>query len=449
MDHESFATRAAFIHLVRSGHSIEEAVEKVGRSRAWGYKWWRRFQEGQDWEALQDRSRRPHHPRRLPEEVYRAIRQARSELEAEAHQGKGLGYIGSHAIQARLRQQGLSPLPSISTIERELRRAGMTRPKRKGQTPSIHYPHLRPTRPHQLIQADILPRYLTGGLAVACFNAIDVVSRYPSGRQYERRTAQNAVDFLLAVWQEQGLPEYQQVDNESCFSGGYRHPGVLGKVIRLALFLGVQLVFSPYYHPESNGTVERFHQDYARFVWEGTHLPDLEGVRERSARFFYLYRSSHHHSHLQGRSPQEVHQESLPPRTIPPDFRLPDPLPLTAGQVHFIRAVDEHRQVKVLNMQWDVPKAEPHQGVWVTLNLSPQGATLSVFDKAPGVPGRRCLVKHPFPLKEKVIPLAPEFRPRPKQPTAVRRGLTALATLAAVVGSLVLRPPARLRSFEG
>jgi hypothetical protein len=216
------------------------------------------------------------------------------------------------------------------------------------------------------------------------------------------------------VWQAQGLPDYQQLDNEGCFSGGFTHPGVLGKVVRLGLLVGTQLVFSPFYHPESNGTVERFHQDYAKFVWKKEVLADLSSVRQRSALFFRNYRASRHHSQLQGDSPIERHL-AQPKRTIPAGFRLPNSLPLTAGQVHFMRAVDEQRQVKVLNLKWDVPKAQPSQGVWVTLNLTPAGATLTVFDAAPDAAKRTRLAKHPFPLKEKVVPLQEAFHPKRQQ----------------------------------
>ncbi len=431
---EEMATRRAFIHLVRSGKSVAAAAAEVGRSRAWGYKWWHRFREARDWAALQDLSRRPRgSPGRLPARVYQDIRRVRSVLEAEAAGKQHLGYIGAHAIRARLQEEGITPLPSISSIERELRRAGMADPKQHTPPPETRYPHLRPTRPHQLIQADITPKHLTGGTSIACFNAIDVVSRYPSGRQYLRRTAKNAVHFLLAVWQEQGLPEYQQVDNESCFSGGYTHPAVLGQVVRLALLMGVQLVFSPYYHPESNGTVERFHRDYSRFVWEKALLPDLAGVRQRSACFFQNYRTSRHHSRLAGRSPAMVQQETPPQRTVPADFHLPERLPLTAGQVHFIRAVNKTGKVKVLNLLWEVPDAQPHQGVWGTLNLSPKGATLLVFDEAPDATKRHLLVNYPFPLQEEVIPLAPEFRGK-------QRGWPSLRDLVGVLKALVYRP---------
>ncbi len=417
--------RKQFVHLVRSGQNKAQAARIVERSRSWGSKWWQRYcQEG--WQGLEDRSRRPkRHPTRLPEEVRTAIRRVRSELEATASQAEQLGYIGAAAIRGRLQEEGIQPLPSISSIERELRRAGMTHPRRKTTATEIVYPHLRPSRPHELNQADILPRFLSGGEAVACFNAIDVVSRYPTTAQYARRTAQNACAFLWRVWQEQGLPRYQQVDNESCFSGGYSHPYVLGKVVRLALWVGVELVFSPFYHPKSNCFVERFHQDYAAFVWDKVHLADRAAVQKRSALFTRLYRSSRHHSQLAGRSPAECHR-SVARRTLPPHLQRPTSLPLTAGRVHFIRATDAQRRIRVLNHEWDVPAAQPYQGVWATLYLSPKKATLSVFDAAPDAPKRRLLAKHPFPLQEEVVPLQPAFRAH--RPPRHRRLLNRLLT---------------------
>ena len=373
-------------------------------------EWWGRFRENQDWEDLRNRPRTPkRQARKLSSAVRQAIRQVRSELEAEAQDKDELDYVGAFAIRSCLQAREVKPLPSISSIERELHLAGMVKPYQKTVPVDIDYPSLHPTHPLGLIQADILPRFLTGGSAIACFNAIDVVSRYPGGQQYANRTTAVACDFLWSIWQELGLPEYQQLDNEGCFSGGFTHPGVIGKVIRLALWVGVQLVFSPLAHPESNGFVERFHQGYANFVWKKELLPDLPAVRQRSALFYRNYRASRHHSQLAGRSPEECHL-AYPTYKIPEGLCLPPKLPLTTGQVHFLRAVDANRQVKVLNLAWDVPNTEPHQGVWITINFSLSGsAALSVFDAAPDAAKRTRLVSHPFQLKDSVLPLSKEF----------------------------------------
>jgi transposase InsO family protein len=350
MKTQEYELRKALVHLMRSGKSAKQAAQELGRSRAWAEKWWRRFRQNQNWDDLQDQPRVPkNQPTQLPIFVRKSIRQARSELEADAHEQNSLGYIGAYAIRAHLQAEQIEVLPSIGSIERELRAAAMVQPRQKHPVVDVHYPCLQVTESHQLIQADILPRYLTGGASIACFNAIDVVSRYPSGRQFEQRTARNACEFLFAVWQEQGVPAFQQVDNEGCFSGGYTHAGVWGQLVRLALLVGTQLVFSPFYHPESNGFVERFHQDYANFVWHKAELPNVAAVRQRSILFFQNYRRSHHHSQLQGCSPAELHK-STPIHPLPDDFTLPKNLPLTDGQIHFIRAVDQKQCIQVLNI---------------------------------------------------------------------------------------------------
>jgi transposase/transposase InsO family protein len=400
--------RQAFIHLVRSGKTVSQAAQELGRSRSWGYKWKARYEQ-EGWAGVKERSRAP---RRVARQTLTTVRQeivrVRSMLEAEAQEPDQLGYIGAPAIYARLQSSGLQPLPGLSTIERLLRRAGMTKPHLPKEKKEIQYPHLKPTAPYQLTQVDIVPHYLTGGESIACFNSIDVVSRYPAGKQFPSKSSANATDFLVHTWRELGLSEYLQMDNESCFSGGYKHPGVIGKVVRLALYVGVEPVFSPFYHPESNGSVERFHQDYSGFVWQKAYLENLAAVHQRSALFFPTYRNSHHHSALNGQSPFEVHT-AMPRRQLPADFSLPDKLPLTAGRVHFIRAVDNNRLVLILNKTWSAGLASPGQGVWATLFLTPKGATLRIYDAAPDAPKRRCLAVHPFPLKEPVAPWSAQF----------------------------------------
>ena len=412
------AQRERAIHLLRRGRSVSEVAQALGRSERWVRKWRRRFEE-EGWEGLKSRSRRPHRlARQLPDEVRQAILEARSELEAEAARGEGLKFIGSPAIRTRLKEKGVTPLPSRRTIERVLQQAGMTRPRQPSKAQEPAYPRLRPDHPHTLVQVDIYPRYLQGGQSVACFNGLDVVSRHPVCQAYPRRRSQEAADFLRHLWATLGVPRYTQVDNEACFSGGFTHPCVLGRVVRLALMAGTELVFSPPRHPRSQGAVERFHRTYARHVWEDTLLADIPQVNERATRFVQRY-IRRPHPQLDERTPQQVH-ESRPARPLPAHFPdpaepLPERLPLYAGRVHFIRRVDEEGRVNVLNHAWAVPGAAVGQGVWVTLTLTPQGAYLEVFDAAPDAPTRHCLVRHPFPVKEPIRPW-PQASPR-KRPS--------------------------------
>jgi len=99
----------------------------------------------------------------------------------------------------------------------------------------------------------------------------------------------DAADFLVHTWQTLGISQYTQVDNGGCFSGGFTHPYVLCQVVRLALLVGTELLFSPYYHPASNGSVERFHQDYDQHVWQDTELADIPAVQQQAEDFFTQY----------------------------------------------------------------------------------------------------------------------------------------------------------------
>jgi transposase InsO family protein len=409
MKASNYLERKTAIHLIRSGISANEVAVTLGRSPSWVYKWWDRHKE-RGWDGLHDQSRAPkNHPNELPKRVKQEIRKARSELEAEAKEPGKLVYIGAPAIKARLRKRMIRPLPSIGSIERELRNAGMTNPCEKEEPPKLKYPHLQPTRARYLVQVDIFPHYLPGGDSTACFNAIDVVSRYPAGMQSSTKRSKDAVQALLHVWRELGLPDYTQVDNESCFSGGFTHPYVLGKVLRLALLVGTELVFSPVYHPESNGTVERFHQDYDCNVWKKIELPDLKAVKDYSPIFYNAYRKSHHHSALKGKSPADIHL-ARPLHRLPTSFKAPAKLPLTAGKVHFMRRVNQDRKVRILNVDWDISQANPDQGVWATLDIWPHTAKLHFFDAAPDAIRRRLLASHPFPIKDPVVPLQPQFQ---------------------------------------
>jgi hypothetical protein len=171
--------------------------------------------------------------------------------------------------------------------------------------------------------------------------------------------------------------------------------------VRLALQAGTELIFSPVRHPQSNGFVERFHQDYDKHVWEDTYLNSIPEVREQGHLFFTLYRKRPH-SRLNEQTPEDVHQL---PKQLSPDLKpATQKRPLYAGQVHFIRKVLPDNTISVLNVNWPVPAAVPNEGVWATLSIAPVGAKLVVFEDAPDVPNRKRLAIHPFKLSEPVLP---------------------------------------------
>lgn len=75
--------------------------------------------------------------------------------------------------------------------------------------------------------------------------------------------------------------------------------------------------------------------------------------------------------------PAVIHQQSTP-RQLPADFTLSgQKLPLREGRIHFMRRVSPQGQVRVLNVDWNVPRFDPLKGVWVTIEFRTMGALLS------------------------------------------------------------------------
>jgi putative transposase len=419
-DHQWQSEREKAIHLLRSGLTVTQVSQEMGRSSSWVSKWKTRYAT-QGWAGLVSQSRAPKHsPHEYDEETRQMIGQIRSELEAEGAKGQGLCYVGAPTIRARLQQRlpAGTAIPRTATIERVLHDAGMTRPK-QDPAKAVAYPRLHPTAPHQVHQIDIVPHHFSKDpQAVDCFNGLDVVSRYPTGHTYAHKSSQDAARFLLKLWRELGIATYTQMDNESCFCGGHTHPYVLGKVVRLCLLVGTQPIFIPIRHPKSNGAVERFHQAYDKHVWEAHYLADLTTVNFHGDAFFAAYRASHYPSALGGRTPQQTHQ-AYPQRGLPREF-IPDlkALPITEGQIHFIRKVEADGAVPILNARWPVSDSQVGQGVWTTLTLSTgkTNAELAVYTDAPDALSRHRLITHPFPIPGPVVPLSPDFRPTVAQP---------------------------------
>jgi putative transposase len=59
------------------------------------------------------------------------------------------------------------------------------------------------------------------------------------------KQAPDVVDALVEGWQKLGCPRYLQMDNELSFGGSNRHPRSFGILLRLCLYLGVEVVFIP------------------------------------------------------------------------------------------------------------------------------------------------------------------------------------------------------------
>jgi putative transposase len=159
--------------------------------------------------------------------------------------------VGARTIAGRLAQLGFTSSLSLASIQRILRAAGLTQPvwggRRQGLLP------LATSLGGKSIQAtDIITRHLRGGAVIENFHTIDHFSHAVWLGQYRDQTAAITRQFLLENWTQLGLPHLHQFDNVGAFSGGHTHPRVLGQVVRLCLFCGIEPLFTPFYDAQRN-----------------------------------------------------------------------------------------------------------------------------------------------------------------------------------------------------
>src|SRR5437016_14036194 len=119
--------------VVLEGRSPIELARSHGISQSWIYELVARYRQG-GYPALEPRSRRPRScPHRLATDVQNAIFDLRRELAAAGHDA------GAHTIAHHLTGR-VDKVPSVATIWRVLRRAGLISPQPQ-KRPRSSYKH--------------------------------------------------------------------------------------------------------------------------------------------------------------------------------------------------------------------------------------------------------------------------------------------------------------------
>src|SRR4030042_773673 len=243
-----YERRCRAIDLLNAGVRFEKILGELQRGRFWLAKWIRRY-KALGLEGLQDRSRTPKHVRnRTPGSTVRKILALRDELGAHKTRRAAFAGIGAETIHFELHRRGTRHLPSISTIEKILARAGKTKRVKAGRPPGgPPYPYVPARKIGDLQQTDLVgPRHLRGSRGVTrfySFHTIDVAGQTASAHQFRDKRTLSLLSHLLDTWHFMGLPKVSQMDNEMSASGGGRYRYSLSQVIRLHLLLGIQLLF--------------------------------------------------------------------------------------------------------------------------------------------------------------------------------------------------------------
>jgi hypothetical protein len=218
---------------------------------------------------------------------------------------------------------------------------------------------------------------------------------------------------VLEAFAVLGLPDFLQLDNDAAFTGLGRSKPVIGRFLRLLLYLGIEVIFIPPGEPQRNHLVERVNGIWARSFWDKEHFSSVRAVRRKAPQFLRWY-DTYAPPSLQGQSVQQAAaQQRWPKLRAAQIARLPTALPLTAGRLHFVRRVAANGEINVLKEQWKVSKTMRGKYVWATLDLRRQ--ELAIYYRASLRVPARLLRKYEYEVNEPLQSLLPEYKRRARQ----------------------------------
>jgi transposase len=405
---EEIRYRRLAFKLFDQEKSPTEILARLPRSRSWLGKWKQRFAH-EGWEALDSLAKAPHHsPHAYPSEAVKVVVRIRKRFAQSP-----VGHVGARAIRQELvRHRLLTPVPSLKTITRWLKAADLIASPSEPD-PEAYYPAPRGSDAVVLCACDWTERYFTGGAKVFVFHTIEHRSHALAQTLRSNKSTASTCAHLLEGCAQLGIPDLLQLDNDAAFTGLGRTPGVLGRFVRLALYLGIELLFIPPGEAKRNHVVERVHGTWAESFWNKHHFTSLRDLARQSPKFLDWY-----HEY----APQALGGLTVKPAARPrqgkklgrrQSAQIPEEVPLTAGRVHFIRKVDAQGEITILQEPWKVSKSLVGQYVWATLDTG-KGA-LSISHRRSTRAQPRLLKQYGYTIDEKVHKLRPEFHRRARK----------------------------------
>ena len=400
---QEWQQRKTAIRLWLKGKSSARILALVSRSRAWLSKWKERYRQ-YGWKGLRSESRKPHRSihaypptiRRLIERAYRRVQKRR------------WGLRGLSAIRRELRvTYRLRPTPSVSTIRRVLRAAGVVKRRQPVKSEAV-YPHPRPTATYTIQAMDWTERFLRGGAKVYVFHTIDLSTRACAQTIYPDKTTRSVAAHLKKVWKTRGIPQGLQMDNDAAFYGSRRVPRHVGYIVRLCLYVGIEPIFIPVGEAKRNGDVEQLHGVWDTAVWQQVQFDTVAATQAFTPQFERWYMNEYEPPNLNGQTPRAVERGRPRVRLTEAHWQaIPDDLPIVAGRIQFIRRVSVDGTIEVLNEHWPISKRLAGEYVWATLWTHRH--LLEVFHQNSAGLRLKRIKSFRYVLDEPVEPLAPEF----------------------------------------
>ena len=307
--------RLDFVRLAeRDGANVSQLCDRFGISRTTGYKWLRRYRE-KGKSGLHNLSRRPRNsPNKTPSSVEQAVLRIR-----DRHPR-----WGGRKIHARMRMNGLTDIPTPSTITEILRRNGRLNPEEARKHRA--FKSFEMEHPNEMWQMDFKGNFaLECGIRCHPLTVLDDHSRFLLGLQAcpnERRATVR--EQLTTIFRLHGLPEAMVMDNGSPWGSASK-----GRFTVLTIWLirlGIFVIYAGFYHPETIGKDERLHRTLKAELLSDTPLRDLDDCQIQFDSWRDMYNFERPHEALDMEVPassycpsQRPFPESLPPILYQPE----------------------------------------------------------------------------------------------------------------------------------
>lgn len=399
-DEAEVARQEAISRYLR-GEKPSAIAREMGKSRMWFYKTLKKYREhGRAGLVTQSKAPKRVH-NRTSDEVEQAVVRIRRTIESGVDPELRYAYVGGAGIAAELARLGYDP-PSVRTIQRILRRYDLSqprRPKKEAATLPSDYPWPTVIHPNQMHVFDFVSRSVGGQRFYSC-HLLDQHRQWPYLDIITSKNVASVSAFFTTAWQNIALPQALHMDNDVVWRGSSRASLTISRIIRLCLYLGIEVIFTPPYTPKANPLIESFNAVWDYNFWLRTTFTDLEHLRREFPLFVSYYRH---------RRPNRPLWDSFQPCLLDPaDLpTLDSDFPLTAGHVHFIRFVSHKGTFSLLNRSWQLDSQ--WHGCTIRASLDTQAQLLTVYHQ-PADQSASVIAQFACPLRQMAVPLVQSFQ---------------------------------------
>lgn len=338
----------AAVNAFNSGVDYKSILKQFKCCKSWLYKWLKRYKSNPSGNWYIEESRRPKSiSLSTSKEERESVISARLSLERKPYSQRG-----AISIQYEL-QAHHQPVIPVWKINKILKQANLNykEPKEKKATNSY------PASGIITDQMDFVgPRHIKNDGRYYSLNIIDTTTHFVQVNPLRSRESGNVLQCVVRFWQQRGMPDFLQMDNELSFRGSNRHPRTFSKLIRLALTLRITVVFIPIKEPWRNGIIEKFNDSFGKRFIKGKLYSDFTHLQSCAKEFEDFHNQHHRYGAHKNRTPNEQLQMEVEREILPGSFIIPEvAFPLKSGRIVIVRFIRSNLQLDIFGEKFLMP----------------------------------------------------------------------------------------------